>query len=192
MNDSLEFYKNDVNVMHISGYMYPIDKVGLMNTFFLKPTTCWGWGTWNRAWKLYNKDIDLYMKIFSKEMIHDFNLSNSYKYFDQIRLNKSGKLNTWAIFWYASVYLNNGLSLHPKESFTQNIGFGGSGTNCEITSVYDVELVNEFCPIFTRTIKEDISARFAIENYFNSIKIPFFQRVIRKYEIYFEAYKKIV
>jgi hypothetical protein len=180
MNDGLEFYKNSENVMHISGYVYPIDSVGLMNTFFLRPTTCWGWATWDRAWKFYNKDADYYLRIFSKDMIRDFNLSHAYKYFDQIKLNKIGKLNTWAIFWYASVYLNNGLSLHPKKSYTKNIGFEGSGTNCEITNVYDVELVNEYQPIFIQSFKEDIFARAAFENYFNGIKVSFCNRLVKK------------
>jgi hypothetical protein len=105
MNEALEFYKHNEKVMHISGYMFPVFNDDLEDTFFIKPTTCWGWATWDRAWKYYKKDVDYYLKIFDKKMIYDFNLNNSYKYFDQIIQNKEGKINTWAIFWYASCLL---------------------------------------------------------------------------------------
>ena len=39
MNEALEIHKSEDRVMHISGYMYPIDPLGLPETFFLKPTT---------------------------------------------------------------------------------------------------------------------------------------------------------
>ena len=53
MNEALEFYEKEEKVMHISGYMYPIDSKELPDTFFIKPTTCWGWATWKRAWKYH-------------------------------------------------------------------------------------------------------------------------------------------
>jgi len=131
MNEALEIYKNEPRVMHISGYNYPINQDGLDDMFFLKPTSCWGWATWDRAWKYYKKDPNYYINVFTKEMIYDFNLSNSYRYFDQIIQNNKGKINTWAIFWYASSYLQDGLSLHPKESYVRNIGHDGRGVHCE-------------------------------------------------------------
>jgi len=180
MNDALEFYKDTERVMHISGYEYPIDGTGLSNTFFLRPASCWSWATWDRAWKHYKKDADYYLEVFSKKMIYDFNLNNAYNYFDQITQNKSGRLNTWAIFWYASVYLNNGLSLHPRESYVKNIGFEGGGTNCGISSDFDVDLVKEYNPAFTTCIDEDAKAREALENYFNSIKLTNKKRILNK------------
>ncbi|GLI54151.1 glycosyltransferase [Thermodesulfovibrio yellowstonii] len=181
MNEGLEMYKDEEKVMHISGYMYPIKKDGLEDVFFIKPTSGWGWATWDRAWKYYKKDVDYYLDIFDKKMIYDFNLNNSYKYFDQIIQNKQGKLNTWGIFWYASVYLQGGLSLHPKESYVLNIGFDEEGTHCKAaTNVYNVDLIKEYKPNFTKTIVENIRARKALEDFFNSIKPSFISKVRNK------------
>ncbi|MBT8375880.1 MAG: glycosyltransferase, partial [Bacteroidia bacterium] len=44
MNNALRIYANDTEVMHISGYMYPL-KEELPETFFLKVPLCWGWAT---------------------------------------------------------------------------------------------------------------------------------------------------
>ena len=180
MNKALETYKNDEKVMHISGSVYPIDNRKLDDTYFIKPASCWGWGTWERAWSYYRKDVDYYLKIFDREMICDFNLNNSYKYFDQIKLNKKGKLDTWAIFWYASIYLNKGLSLHPKESYVQNIGHDGEGENCEDSTYYEVELSNRMPKNFTRNFIENKEARASFEAFFNSIRAPLHRRIINK------------
>ncbi|GAB6182730.1 glycosyltransferase [Thermodesulfovibrio hydrogeniphilus] len=181
MNEALEMYQDEEKVMHISGYIYPIKTEGLDDTFFIKPTTCWGWATWARAWKYFKKDADFYIKQFNKNMIKDFNLNGAYNYFDQIVKNKKGKINTWAIFWYASVYLQGGLSLHPKESYVLNIGFDEEGTHCKAaTNVYNVDLIKEYKPNFTKTIVENIRARKALEDFFNSIKPSFISKVRNK------------
>lgn len=180
MNEALEVYKEESRVMHISGYNFPIKKNNLDDTFFIKPTTCWGWATWDRAWKYFKKDTDYYIKVFTKYMIKDFNLNGAYNYFAHIIHNKKGQINTWAIYWYASVYLKNGLSLHPKESYVRNIGFDEEGTHCKNTNEFYVNLIKKPNLIFTKNIIESESARKAYENFFNSIKIPFTNRIINK------------
>jgi len=180
MNAALEIYKNELRVMHISGYNYPINQEGLDDMFFLKPTTCWGWATWDRAWKYYKKDPNYYINVFTKEMIYDFNLNNSYRYFDQIIQNNKGKINTWAIFWYASSYLQDGLSLHPKESYVRNIGHDGGGVHCGKTNVFDVNLIQNPKFNFPTEIVENKKGREALENFFNSLKLPLYKRIFNK------------
>jgi len=172
--------------MHISGYVYPIDNKNLNDTFFIKPDTCWGWATWDRAWKYFKKDTNYYLNIFSKKMIRDFNLNGSYDHFKQIKANKNGRIDTWAIFWYASTYLQNGLSLHPSQSFVSNIGHDGNGVHCIKTSIYDVDLVANYSITFSNQIKEDKMARVLLENYYNSIKIPLILRVINRLKKFYE------
>lgn len=181
MNDALEFYKDKEKVMHISGYVYPIDNKNLDDTYFIKPTSCWSWATWDRAWNYYKKDIDYYLENFNKKMIKDFNLNNSYDYFNQIVQNKQGKINTWAIFWYASVYLQGGLSLHPKESFVKNIGFDGEGIHCGKTNIFDVELIRKYPINFITKIEENLIARKRFEDFFESIKSPLYKRILIKF-----------
>lgn len=132
MNDALTIYKDEEKVMHISGYMYPVKKK-LPDTFFFQPTSCWGWGTWARAWKYFEKNPRKQIEEISK--VKDgwkrFTLSESNSSFKtDLEANYSNKINTWAIFWYASVFLKNGTSLHPYPSFINNIGLDGSGENC--------------------------------------------------------------
>lgn len=181
MNEALEFYKDHEKVMHISGYIYPINSEGLPDFFFIKPTSCWGWATWKRAWQFFRKDPDFFIKLFNKKMIYDFNLSNSYNYWSQLIANKRGNLNTWAIFWYASAYIRGCLSLHPKISFTNNIGHDGSGEHCGKEDRFLWHELNESSEfVFPEIVEEHYEARKRIEEFFGSLKVPLWKRLLRK------------
>lgn len=191
MNEALERYKEEEKVMHISGYIYPIKTEGLDDTFFIKPTSCWGWATWDSAWRFFKKDPDYYITKFDRHMIRDFNVNHSYPYFEQIILNKKGKLNTWAIFWYASVYLRGGLSLHPRESFVRNVGFGEDSVHCKGKGdEFDVKLNTQYKIKFTDSIQENVKARNALEKYFKSIQPPIWKRLAGK--ILLNGVKRII
>lgn len=182
MNDSLDMYQNDEKVMHISGYNYPIEKTNVPETFFIRPATCWSWATWDRAWKYYKKDSEFYIQIFNQPMIKNFNLNGAYPYFQQIVLNNTGNLNTWAIFWYATIFLKDGLSLHPRDSFAQNIGHDNSGENCGEGGLFNVELVNSYNTQKCIQVEESIVGRQAFEKYFFSIKSTVPTRIINKFK----------
>ena len=90
---------------------------------------CWGWATWSDRWKFYEKNPDILIKTFNKRDINNFNINGSENFFDQIIKNQNGNINTWAIFWYATIFKNDGLCVNPNQSFTLNIGNDGSGSN---------------------------------------------------------------
>ena len=181
MNDALNMYEKTQEVMHISGYMYPV-KEKLPETFFIKPTSCWGWATWDRAWKFFEKNIEKQItRIEEKNLWNDFTINGSFpSYKNQLELNKNGTINTWAIFWYSSVFLKNGLSLHPTKSLVQNIGFDGSGENCggkkNQSSPYFCENIAEIITVKKINLTVNKKAYSALFNYFNYIifKIPNF------------------
>jgi len=127
MNDALDLYKNEDKVMHIAGHVPPI-KLKLPETFFYNQTSCWGWGTWKRAWKYFNIDAEFLLnKLIEGDCVYRFNIDGSYPFINHLKENINGNLNTWAVKWQASVYLANGLCLHPRFSLAKNIGLDGSG-----------------------------------------------------------------
>jgi hypothetical protein len=77
----------------------------------------------------------------------------------QVLDNKAGKINTWAIFWYAAIFKNNGLCLSPAVSFTRNIGFDNTGVHCGESTLFTSDVLCEKNIDFTRIqIKEDKKA----------------------------------
>lgn len=180
MNEALERYKDEDRVFGVTGYTYPIDTQGIKSTFFLKTEGCWSWATWDRAWKYFEKDTDKLINTFTKTMIKEFNFDNSMDFWSQVILNKQGQINTWAIYWYATIFLNRGLFLHSKNSFAQNIGHDGSGIHCGESCIFDTPLAHVYDVEFERNIQESKVAREAYVEFFNSLKTPFHIRVFNK------------
>ncbi|NJO00629.1 MAG: glycosyltransferase family 2 protein [Bacteroidia bacterium] len=138
MNDALVFYTTENQVMHINGYMYPL-KLELPETFFYNVISSWGWATWQRAWQAYCGDAQkLWQALQDQKRSTHFDLQNSGGLLPHLLANVEGQINTWAIKWYASVYLRQGYCLCPRQSLVQNLGFDASGTHAGSSRVYEV------------------------------------------------------
>lgn len=142
-NEGLRRYANEDRVMHIGAYMYDLKENGLPESFFYRAASSWGWATWARAWKYFEPDIDKLSKQFNKQSIQRFSIEGTMNFWRQMKEFKAGKNNSWAIRWYASVFLNNGLTLNPAKSLIHNIGHDGTGVHSNRENVYDVQLSTE-------------------------------------------------
>jgi len=131
MNDALKIYEKNEKVMQISGYSY-VNGRSISETYFLPLSSSWGWATWQRCWKLFERNPQQLVKSYSKEMISEFDLAGRTDFWHQVRMNAEGKLYTWAVFFYEIVIRYKGICLFPRESLVNNIGFDGSGENCGI------------------------------------------------------------
>ncbi len=133
MNAALTLYADMPQVMHVSGYFFPLtdtEAATLPPTFFYNQTSCWGWGTWGRAWKHYRSDAaTLLGDIQTAGRLREFDMDGQFRFSSTLRANAEGRQKTWAVKWHASVFLKGGLCLHPCFSLTQNIGHDGSGTH---------------------------------------------------------------
>lgn len=131
MNSALDKYRNDNRVWEISGFRNPVPAASKNASFFSPRESCWGWATWQDRWKYFKKDASYFLSIFTKQMIKEFNMDNANpNHFKQLERNFSGTINTWAVFWAASIYIQNGLILIPSKSLVKNIGCDGSGVHC--------------------------------------------------------------
>lgn len=120
----------------------------LPDTFLIKWTGSWGWGTWDRAWKHFNADGKaLLTELESRKLTYTFDFNGKYGYTRMLRRQIEGKNNSWAIRWNASLFLKGILSLNVGKSLVQNEGFDGSGTNCGGGGLYASELYMERLPV---------------------------------------------
>jgi len=171
MNQALNFYAKEEMVMQISGYMFPI-KFGshFPFTFFSRMTTSWGWATWDRAWGNFEEDSNKLFEEISRSKLRD-EFDMNYNYFYMLERQVNYKINSWAIRWYASVFLRNGLCLHPSVSLVKNIGNDGSGTNSISTTIFDLQSIplkiENYC--FPIKISESRLGRDLLLNYYQSI-----------------------
>ena len=188
MNDALEFYKDEKKVWHISGWNYPIDTEGLDDVFLWRLMNCWGWATWANRWKHYEKNIDRTIASFSRQDIHKFNLDGTHDFWSQVIANKRRKINTWAIFWYVTIFKNRGLCLNPSQTFIKNIGCDGSGAHCSKLYSYSCQLSQKSKFNFTANIIEDPIAVERIKNFHKSQRSSLIVRAMHKIKGFVNAY----
>ena len=131
MNEALDVYKNEPIVMQVSGHMFDVKIKAPTDAIFLPFITSWGWATWKRAWDHFDPSMSGYEKIENDSKLKSrFNLDGAYNYFNMLERQLHGKIDSWAIRWYLSVFLKNGFTLFPIRSLVHNSGFDGSGTHC--------------------------------------------------------------
>ena len=153
MNEALELYKDDEQVMHISGYMWP-HKHKLPNTFFYEvPYPGGGWATWQRAWKHYTNDTQSLYDYWCTRW-DEFNQFGDNYLQKQLEANYQGTMKTWFIKWHAVMLQRGALTLYPGQSLTNNIGFDDQATNCYATDKFDVVPV-DYVPVTRQSIKEN-------------------------------------
>ena len=120
---------------------------------------------YNLQFATIREKLEAYRK--EEEEINRFNfdgfIRNNYQ---QIVLNEEKKINTWAIFWYQTIFLNSGLCLMPNKSLVYNAGFDGTGINTseqkyKLQKLSDTEIA-EYPP----KIKENSFNKFALKYYF--------------------------
>lgn len=139
MNEALDKYENKEKVWHITSWRDPVETSNPNSSFFYPVMDCWGWATWANRWQNYKKDYVFYKKKFNRKMRKAFNIDGTDKgMWQQILDNEAGKINTWAIFWYATIFLHNGLCLAPCSSLVRNIGFDNSGEHCGTNSFQEI------------------------------------------------------
>lgn len=180
MNDALDRYEAEERVMHISGYMFPIDRTGMKETFFLRTTSCWGWATWARAWQHFEKAPEALVQAFSHADIRSFNMDGTHNFWIQVQQNYAGLIDTWAVFWYATVFRRKGLCLHPATSMATNIGNDGTGVHCGSTQAFNAQLAAKPVTWFETNLMEAPLALARTKAFFSSLRPSLIERIRNK------------
>lgn len=159
MNDALTLYEADESIISIHAYMFPNVRLA-PETFFLRGADCWGWATWQRAWRLFNTNgQSLLSELRNRGLCHQFDLDGAYGYCRMLEDQVAGRNDSWAVRWYASAFLLDKLTLWPGHSLVCNIGMDGSGTHCRNNRLMDTVLANR--PICVQRVPqvEDVEMR---------------------------------
>lgn len=179
MNAALDKYENIKEVWHISGWNYPIkSNENLPETFFWRTMNCWGWATWADRWQHFNKNPGELVNSWSSDDVKRFNLDGTHDFWAQVVANHEGKLNTWAIFWYATIFVHQGLCLNPTRGFVANIGNDGSGENCGAEDIYKTRLATIFHQQWPTELTENVTVVELIRAFYKSLKPSLLRRIL--------------
>jgi hypothetical protein len=190
MNDALVYYEEKTTVWHIAGFTEDIGRSNVDESFFWRTMYCWGWATWKDRWQHFEKNPSNLVKRFDSRMIKRFNLDGANDFWSQVLANEKKILDTWAIFWYATIFQNDGLCLNPYVSYVRNVGFDGSGIHCENDSLRQaappLNMMGIFCP--PAQLVESAEAVEQLKNYFTRRRGNGVKRRIRYiYKIFVSA-----
>lgn len=178
-NEALNRYRNEEKVMHIGAYMYALKDENLPQSFFYRAATSWGWATWERAWQNFEPNIDTLLKQFDATKRNAFSIENTMNFWKQMRDFKRRKNNSWAIRWYASIFLKGGITLNPSQSLVNNIGHDGTGVHSGINDIYNVIINPKPITQFPTLVEENKQAYLAIKQFLANRKGNYLARVRR-------------
>lgn len=181
MNQALDFYQEEQKVMHVAGWGYPISEEGLDNSFLWRGMNCWGWATWADRWRYFEKDTAKLIRQVPLYKRRHFDLKGRRKYWSEVENNRSGKVDTWAVFWYATIYLRGGLCANPTVSLVRNIGLDGTGMHC-ISGVEHLagELSQQSSFRFQSEIEENPLAFKRILEFYDKHRGPLTRRIYNR------------
>lgn len=180
MNEALQLYENSEEVVSVHGFVYPTGQ-SLPETFFLRGADCWGWGTWRRGWEVFSPDAAaLLSQIKNHPDKADFDFNGQYEFTRLLKNEVSGKVESWAVRWYASAFLAGKLTLYPGEPLVVNTGLDGSGTHRSRDSRFHVELSKGPVSLSWQLPQESTFARQAFEEFFRSTRRTFLDKVGRE------------
>ena len=137
MNACLNYFENDKDIWSISGYAIPEEHLMKMNNMLYLSCRAdsWGWATWKDRWDTIDWSIPDYPQ-FKWNLIKrmKFNKGGGDMAF-MLDRQRRGEVDSWAIRWCYNQYQQGKFTVYPTQSYVENIGFDGSGTNYTSASI---------------------------------------------------------
>lgn len=180
MNDALSLYEADPRVAAIGGHT--LSRRPLAQTVFSSVPDCWGWAVWSRSWSPFRLDAANFCNQIAKSgRRSEFDFDGSYPYFEMLQDCACGINQSWAVQWYAHVFLHRQLTLYPGVAVTKNIGADGSGTHGVSGNSLDIPVALAPISVSSIPVTEEPGTRSAWSELLRSMAgtQPFHNRVKR-------------
>jgi len=181
----LEKYRGDKRVMMISGDNFQFGKRRTnYSYYFSRYTHCWGWASWRRAWRYYDRDMGNWPFIRDNGYLYDIlQDKRAVKYWERIfETVYHGRIDIWSYQWAFSCWIQNGLTVLPNVNLVSNIGFDGDATHTtgKDNANFKIPVFNLSFPLKHPNwmIKDKRADDYTQKTHFNQPNI--FYRVIRR------------
>jgi len=132
----LERYREEPRVAGISGNCFlPATARVSTDYFFSRYLHIWGWATWARAWKGYDRSqwswpFGGFQSFFPGTRQDETNYWN--RIFKRVG---SGEIDTWDYRWLSHLWSEGQVTITPGQNLVQNRGFGSGATHTVDPSV---------------------------------------------------------
>jgi len=130
----LKRYQHDQRIMMVSGRSNLYDRKPRQYSYYLsRLPSCWGWGTWRRAWRYFDIKVRLWPSLRDTSWLSDIMLNSMEIDYWKILFDKAyadaGEVDYWDYQWAFACWAHQGLAVLPTTNLIRNIGFGEHATH---------------------------------------------------------------
>lgn len=128
----LDYYRHDNRIAVITGQNVQLGRTRTdYSYYFSRYNHCWGWASWRRAWQDFDFDMKLWTTVRKAGWLEDIlQDAGAVKYWDYLFQSVyEGRINSWAIRWTFSCWMQNYLSIIANHNLISNIGFDSESTH---------------------------------------------------------------
>ena len=137
--EMLSRYRDDERVSMVSGGNLQFGRQrGSASYYFSRYTHIWGWASWRRAWKHYDRDLTLWPKYRDEGWLETtFSSKGEQAYWrNSFEAVHNGSLDTWDCSWTFTCLLKGMLQVAPNVNLISNIGFGPEATHTQVVGIH--------------------------------------------------------
>ncbi len=138
-DEMLERYRDNQRVGMVSGGNLQFGRHrGSGSYYFSKYTHIWGWASWRRAWKHYDRDIAHWPEFKAQGLLEQmFATPGEQTYWqNSFQWVHEGSLDTWDVSWTFTALTHGLLQVVPNVNLISNIGFGADATHTHVVGVH--------------------------------------------------------
>jgi hypothetical protein len=137
--EMLTRYRDNERVGMVSGGNLQFGRRrGSGSYYFSKYTHIWGWASWRRAWKHFDRDLTLWPVFRDQGLLPQiFETAGEQDYWrNSFQWVHEGSLDTWDVSWTFTAITHGLLQVVPNVNLISNIGFGANATHTHVVGVH--------------------------------------------------------
>jgi hypothetical protein len=147
--DGLKNLKGNPRVRSLCGYLFPNCNFvfGPDDELLMLQRFCtWGWATWADRWQDYEVSLKRIVGRFEENRLSISSFAQDMAIICKHEDYLEGREDIWSVPWILNHYLTSSFAVYPRESVIENIGFDGSGQNCESTAAFGLAAQSSIIP----------------------------------------------
>jgi hypothetical protein len=127
----LERYRHDSRIGAIAANNHQRQPPGDGSSYrFSHYSHCWGWASWRRAWRCYDRDLVGWPAFRDAGWLEQLGGAEFARLWGGwLERLAAGQIDTWDMIWQFSCWQQGLLTVIPAEELVENIGFGAEATH---------------------------------------------------------------